>query len=619
MSSHPAHDKPPRVFVGVDGEGGDIDGHHEYLLLRAGNQVLETGHPLTAEECLGFLADLNPNADYVAYFFDYDVTMMLRSLPEHTIRSLLDRESRVRHPNMPPRPVSVGYGFLVDYLAHKEFRVRRILPGGRLTPWVVISDVGTFFQCSFLTAITKWGVGTDANRGDIARGKEGRATFGALTDETRRYNLLEIELLEDLMAQFRQTCIAVGYIPRMWQGPGNMATAMLRTHKLPTTTEYTIPDGVWQFAQNAYYGGRFETTAVGPVTGPVYQYDINSAYPWACTVLPCLAHASWHHTSVPRGMGVYQIRFTHSRRQNLHHFPMRRPDGSIHYPRMGKGWYWWAEIEAARQAGADVTFLEGWYLSPGCSHRPFSWVNDVYLRRLALGKSDKGMVLKLGLNSLYGKQAQSIGAAPYANPIYAGLITALTRAKLISAYSHDPNSVVMLATDGLFTLSSLPLLSSEELGGWDLVTHDDGMFIIQPGLYFAGTEKPKTRGVPMGKVFEQRADFERAWAESGGKGSVELHLKNFIGLRLAYARNKPATAGEWLPGVKEVSFDWKTKRRPRVVRHDGRAARTFPYEGSPIDVTVPYGKVIGGNLLRDVERLEWDDKPDWADDWRGLE
>ena len=40
-------------FAGVDGEGGDIDtGRQEYLLLRAGEHVLETGQPLTPMECL---------------------------------------------------------------------------------------------------------------------------------------------------------------------------------------------------------------------------------------------------------------------------------------------------------------------------------------------------------------------------------------------------------------------------------------------------------------------------------------------------------------------------------------------------------------------------------------
>lgn len=67
-----------KPFCGVDGEGGNFPSGHEYMLLRAGEFALETGKPLTSIECLGFLADLPKDRIYVAYFFDYDVTMIDR-------------------------------------------------------------------------------------------------------------------------------------------------------------------------------------------------------------------------------------------------------------------------------------------------------------------------------------------------------------------------------------------------------------------------------------------------------------------------------------------------------------------------------------------------------------
>src|ERR1700760_3737709 len=85
--------KALRPFVGVDGEGGNVP-HHEYLLLRAGNAKLETGRPLTSLECLAFLSDLPSDKSYVGYFFDYDVTMILRGLPEERIRRLVTAEGR---------------------------------------------------------------------------------------------------------------------------------------------------------------------------------------------------------------------------------------------------------------------------------------------------------------------------------------------------------------------------------------------------------------------------------------------------------------------------------------------------------------------------------------------
>lgn len=633
-----------RPFVGADGEGGDITGRHEYLLLRVGGDVLETGTPLTPEDTLPFLASLDPFKEYVSFFFDYDVTMICRDIPEDKVRRLLDREGRTPAPDspragLPASPVDVG-DYQIDYLPHKEFRVRRrSRVGSPPEAWVIVSDVGSFFQCSFVTALRRWGIGSEETLATIEEGKKARSEFAEVTDETRVYNALEIELLEDLMTQFRAVCVDMGYIPRLWQGPGNLAKAMLAKHSVPRTKELpSIPDGVWQMAQAAYYGGRFETTAVGPVAGPVYQADINSAYPYACTLLPCLIHARWSSRHQPRGSNyVAQGWFSHPAGRTLNNLPIRRKDGSIHYPRYGKGWYWSTEVEAAVRNGTDFTAMKCWEWEVTCDCKPFDWITDVYLRRLELGKTGKGMVLKLGLNSVYGVQAQSIGAAPFANPITGGLITAITRATLIDAYGPSPETCFMLATDGLFTGTSIPgIAASITLGGWDLVTHSDGMFIIQPGLYFAGDTKPKTRGVPMGKIMERRADFETAWGESwwsrGEKlkagttlhtrpvpPSVDVPLRNFVGLRLAYARGKPETAGAWVDAPKDVSFDWSTKRRPMKLVYDRWGARTLPHEGAPGVATVPYSRSIGGNLTRDLERLLFDDGPEWADQLRGLD
>lgn len=618
-------------FAGVDGEGGDIAGRHQYLLLRAGDSVYEPGSALDSRGALHFLSGLATDREYVSFFFDYDVTMMLRDLPENRLRRLMDRESRTPEHGL-PIPVGVG-PYEIDYLPRKEFRVRRVLPDKKRSPWVVVNDTGTFFQSAFLTALKRWGVGNEELWKMIGEGKDGRKSFGAMTEETRLYNGLEIELLEDLMEQFRRLCEEVGYVPRQWQGPGNIASAMFLRHGIPKSVELegVLPHGLLAMAQAAYYGGRFETTAVGDIKGPVYQYDINSAYPYACTLLPCLMHGVWVNKPSPDGPGVYvaEISFAASRQKSLHPFPVRRKDGSIFFPRCGSGWYWSPEVEAAFRAGTKVSYASVWQYEKRCDCSPFAFVRDVYAERVRVGKTGKGLVLKLALNSLYGKLAQSIGSAPYSNPVWAGLITSITRAMLYRAVS-DRNDCFMLATDGIFLGAPAALPTGTALGEWDYKIHESGMFIIQPGLYFLGEEKPKTRGVPMGKVFERRAEFETVWSGSewgktsrtlwtpGGSGgtgpaypSVSIPIRSFIGLRLAMARNKPETAGMWIEDDKEISFDWSTKRKPYSVSRDRFGLRTHPYEGP--ERTTPYRSDIGGNLMRNVQRLEMADLPDWAD------
>src|SRR4051794_11600067 len=110
-----------RDFVGVDGEGGNDDRRHYYYLLRAGQHVLETGKPLDVWECLEFLTRLPKGPIYVSYFFDYDTTQILRSLPVEILGRILDRPISKSSRGT----VYVGNDYWVGYLPRKELRVRR--------------------------------------------------------------------------------------------------------------------------------------------------------------------------------------------------------------------------------------------------------------------------------------------------------------------------------------------------------------------------------------------------------------------------------------------------------------------------------------------------------------
>jgi hypothetical protein len=659
-----------KPFIGVDGEGGnDAEGHHQYYLLTAGEWRLVTGKPLTAQDCLGFLAKLPPDAYYVGYFFDYDVTMILRGLPPNKIDRLFDREGRTKVV-APGREYTYPvdwHGFQIDYLPHKEFKVRRFtgldpLDKPTYSHWVVINDVGTFFQCSFVKALTQWEVATPEEMETIATGKDMRADFGNLTNDIIEYNALEIVLLQKLMTAFREVCEEIGYVPARWQGPGNLASAMLKHHGVTKSKLLDIPLDVLEAAGAAYYGGRFETTISGTQHGPIFAYDINSAYPDALTHLPCLVHGVWEALPGDRweevrgqalylAHGAYRLDPEGARYPALFNFPHRTKQGSIYYPAKGSGWYWSVEIEqSAHQIFTPDTI---YVYRNNCECAPFDWVPPIYDMRIALGKTKKGGILKLGLNSIYGKMAQSIGAAPYANPIWAGLITALTRAKL-SSISHYPGiispndhtappeclcrQVMMYATDAVFSTVRLHvfktgkrkgimderrIVPSKKLGDWDLTTHEM-LHIIQPGLYFTSYGRhmpPKTRGVPRQKVVDRMEDFLAVSTELAygrikiAEAYIEVALKQFIGLRIANHRGRLDLAGEWLEVTKKVSYDWGNKRNKLGVPLLGSRVKptitTGPYHQDAGEST-PYSKDIGRML--DDYKLEkgFDGAPDWA-------
>jgi hypothetical protein len=624
-------------FGTVDGEGGNIPDpdalfgtKHEFLLLRADEFEIGSGSPLGHRQCFDFLAGLPNNRIWTGYFFDYDVTMMCRSLPEERARRLFDPTERLRGNSGFSFPfIEVDNEWEVGYLPHKEFKVRR---KGQ-DYFTVISDTGSFFQTSFVRTLNKWEIGTEEEREWIAKEKAMRADFTELTEETRAYNMLECVLHNRLMEQFRSVCVEVGYVPNKWQGPGHLASAMLRKHGVPRRQDIPIMNN-WKFrelANAAYYGGRAETTVIGNVPGPVYQWDVNGAYVDALRYLPCLVHGSWKFVrSLPasRSRGdiwVGNVEFGHDGSTLIYNLPVRKKDGNIFFPRYGSGHYWSWELDAAERAGTKFTFKEGWVYERHCQCRPFSWIDTYYQERLRLGKGNKGYTLKLGGNSIYGKLAQSIGYAPWANPVYAGLITAYCRAKIIDAYRDDPNDVLMIMTDGLFMRHNPGLSETRQLGDWELKVHES-LFVVQPGIYFL-PDSVKTRGVPLGRIQavegEFREAFDRFAATMEMPAPIPIPVTNFLTMRQALARRKWHLAGTWESTTRDISYDWTNKRQGSglVRERNSGVLRSLPYDSDVSTLSVPYDRVIGGQLnispfssYRDPglqEKIAAAEQPDW--------
>jgi len=577
-------------------------------------------------ECLAFLAD-QTKADriYVAFAFDYDVTMMLRQVGQRIWNKLLNRSGRERIVNGKPTgqywPVEVGE-FEIDYMPHKEFKVRR--KGSKY--YTVIHDTFTFFQSSFVVALKKWFPEEEWAKAidKIAEGKEMRHDFGAVTEYEREYNKLEIVMLQRLLNRFRDMCYGLDIRPRKWQGPGHLVNAVFAREGVPRKDGLSIPSEVWSAANLGYVAGRFEAGTYGEVEEKVYQYDINSAYASYYKKLPCLLHGEWQEISRLPISGtqenptyLVEVSFRHPEGYRWNTLPVRSNKGSILFPREGRGWYWSTEIEVARKWGVEMEMHKGFLFVEKCGCQPFDWVYELYDERDRRGKtSGYGKVLKIVLATIYGKLAQSIGNPVYANPIWAGLITSNCRARLIDATLSVRlgEGVHMLATDGLFTSDPIPGLPiGRSLGEWELTEHQDGMFIVQSGVYFAGEEKPKTRGVPMSKIIKYEMHFRYTWhlwcINGGDIAVVSIPLRIFIGIRVARAWRKPGLAGQWLEREKRVRFDWTTKReRPRQA---GKRVVTMPVSGGAELVSVGPRRGVGG--VYDGLDAALEDAPDWAD------
>ena len=657
-----------KPFVGVDGEGITLEsGYHAYNMLRAGDTKIEPRAGdvrLRTTDCLEYLSSLSPDNIYVTFFFDYDVAKTLEDLSFSRLKYLIDKEGRKRKKGGGFWPVDYGE-YSIDYLPRKEFKVRK-----RNGSWITIHDVGSFYQTSFIHALELWDVGTEEERTSIAEGKDLRAKFAQIDPEyIDRYNALECRLLAELMTKFRAACIEVGYVPKKWQGPGLLAEAMLEAHGIPATSEYECfadlgPESLYAFGQHAFYGGRFETSVVGYTTQAgqqwpaTVQYDINSAYPYALQHVPCLVHGTWRRELGPRDVADDELSISFgtfrakSERVMFYGYPVRKEDGSIHFPGSGKGWYW--SFESRTAIHQSFIAYDSWIYEKHCDCKPFAFLEEVYNARKRMGKSGKGIVLKLAMNSVYGKMAQSIGDPKYSNPVWASFITAFTRTQIMEVIHTMPacqagwcgKDVYMIATDAFFTRDYDPqtwqIETGSGLGEWDRSVFGSGLFIIQPGLYFdpdSREAKFKTRGVPRRMVVEHKDRFLAAYAAMRrtrrvSDGDVLLPMTLFIGIRQALHRNSLKLLGQFVPYKdpisgeigRRTSFDWSTKRRPEPLPDmldygtGGQSPHitTLPYfgtenekpNGRPVQ-TIPYSKDIGGLRKRELLRLMFADQPDW--------
>ncbi|HTD55528.1 MAG: hypothetical protein JOZ35_08015 [Hyphomicrobiales bacterium] len=269
----------------------------------------------------------------------------------------------------------------------------------------------------------------------------------------------------------------------------------------------------------------------------------------------------------------------------------------LFWPMQGTGWYWSCEIAAARRwlGTSIISVRDLWIARCECDCRLFDWVPALYDERRRIGSATRGYPLKLGLASLYGKMAQRTGRGPYHDSVAAGLVTAMTRARLIEAAGHNPHAVKMLATDAVFSNRPLPLDTGAGLGQWTEKVWPD-LFIVKPGVYWSPTEAAgsadlpnavslKSRGAPRSVIGPAVPEFQRVFAEWMAKlrqpgamasmlrdqeliPSVPIKIRVFHGCRLALARSKPWLAGRWTVETRRMSFEWFTKRDAMNVRLD---------------------------------------------------
>lgn len=648
-----------RLVLGIDGEGyTTADGRHLYVYLAASDTeglVSDVRNPkgLTADEVFAWLLTLPRKAMLVGFALGYDRTKWVESWPDDRIYRLMHPESRLGESG--PLPVDCE-GWRCNLVSTRFSVARADEPDERRTVW----DVWKFFQSSFVKAIERWDVGSKEERAFVAKQKERRGNFAAIGKTEERYCQLECRLLAELVDKLLAAHDEAGLRLKSYFGPGSTAAVVLAELEADKHRA-NVPDAMALAVACAYFGGRFELSRMGPIQRRrLFAYDIVSAYPAAFARLPCLRpnHGRWVHCKGGIGKKHHPlatvVRFRVEPHPRAHPawgpLPHRLPDGNILFPlESAGGWAWLPEYEAARRLHPGVVALESWSWQPRCRCRePFAArVRELFALRRQWGKSARGLVLKLALNSLYGKSAQAVGRGRYRCMVRAGLVTAMTRARLLEAVARAraPGDVLELATDSVLSLRPLRFRAGElgsELGQWEAKDPDaweGGVFLMRPGLRFplrkVSTREGRAevlaqtaaRGVGNKTLAKNRARVLRGW-EREPMAPVTLRTPSFFhGATLSvrrlverqdedeviYRYVRDPLYGLWTEESRTLTYTPRPKR-DAVAAGPGYRLEPWRLPRGPGCESMPYGvsgaSLIGQELAR-MRELE-EDQPDHA-------
>lgn len=575
-------------FVAWDGEGVTVNGVHRYvLLMNSQGAILVNPAGITTREALRFfLAHADRTATHLIFVGTYDANMLLGDLEPTRIRELWWTGRSFYAP--PTRNKHDHQFFTIRYRPRREFFVKDNSPARWKSPThgqhVRLWDVFGFFQSSFVKGCETWLGKEDPRLALVRTMKERRSQFTlAELPAMQEYCALELSLLVSLANVLCEACDASGYPPRRWDGAGAIATAMLRAHSVQKHVGTRPVNEVLEPLACAFSGGRIETTGVGFV-GECWIYDLHSAYPHAMRRLPSFTGAFWYHGDDGTPYTLHEISWDLPLEQAWYPLFYRGGDGAIAFPPSGRGWFWSFEKVLLdvwirhRGGGGRATEHDAWTVRPWSTIRPFAFMETVYEQRLAAESANcdgVARVLKLGMNSVFGKTCQGVGwdpenggpprEPPFFNLAWAGMTTSMTRLRLgLAALSLDPWDVVQFATDALFTRRRLKVETIGPNLGEFAERYVYDLTIAQSGVYWyrEAPEGPwvhRSRGYDLATMRDPQFLFE-AWKR--GERMVEVPSTRFVSMGTCVQADSL---------LRDYWRSWQTIGRP--LRTDGGSAK----------------------------------------------
>jgi DNA polymerase elongation subunit (family B) len=308
------------------------------------------------------------------------------------------------------------------------------------------------------------------------------------------------------------------FLPKMPMSKGKLSEEyFLLRCQIPAIN--VIPEKVIETAYNSFYGGRFELLKRGYYE-KVYCYDISSAYPAVIAELPDFLKGEFkkvNEVTEDAYTGFYKCRVS-GKEPHFSPFKLKLKAGLNIYAN-GNYTQWLAkeEIDFYRlhfpNSAISVEFGYEWY--PKTVVKPLKEeIERLYAWKEKETDVDIKYCIKIIMNSLYGKFIQVSGdqnkTGRLFNPLYASLITAKTRIKILEMALQNPESIISFSTDSVISTEPLSYPKEPKLGDFKFEFFGEGVFVMSDVYNLWNDElkkqKSKLRGFSIASIKDSSND-----------------------------------------------------------------------------------------------------------------
>ena len=526
-----------------------VDGNIVVIADSLGNYL----ENFTAEELISFLFSKRYQGKWNFFWnLGFDAMVILKTLGEQII---------VEQYKM-GKPLQIHFGdYTINYIDNKSLSITK---GHKSS---VFFDIAQFFEFKKLSVAYQENIQTLSEQ--YLSMKEQRSNFTQYyykrnKKKVREYCIQDCKLTQELAKYWVDIFYdTFDFYPNRFTSTGYLAEKCLLNHNVDIPKFEEIPLPIQELAWNGFSGGRMEILKRGFI-GTAYSYDINSAYPYAFSLIPNLRTGQWIESKKILDdalIGFFRIIADIPEGLKISPLPFRTSTG-LYFP-VGKFETVTTLAELKTISSNQYTILEGWQYvddSPTLPYKDF--VHPIYEKRLQM-KRDKNplqLPLKIILNSTYGKMAQRVGnkIGNIFCPVIASTITGTARAMLYEFVKQHKleDSIVSFATDSIITTQKLDI-DSNRLGQFKLDNMADDVYVIQTGFY-RFNDYWKGRGV--GKNIKNEIIYNSKCYEQDGRFYQHLQVLRVNKLRMMLIQKRFLDIGKFQYYDREVNLNADRKR-----------------------------------------------------------